>query len=158
MMNTDGTGQRQLTANSATDGDPVWSPDGSWIAFVSDRDGQEDIYLMDVNGYGTGGSGSSPTRLTSDSGRDFSPAWQPASSQLWVTHTPTPTPTKTVTPSRTPTSTGTVTVSPTPSHTPTKTSTPTSTTAASDTPTATRTPSYTNTPTSTSTSTPTATP
>src|SRR5664279_5259737 len=37
-----------LTHNPAYDVSPVWSPDGAWIAFASDRDGRRDIYIMDA--------------------------------------------------------------------------------------------------------------
>lgn len=40
------------------------------IAFVSDRDGNSEIYSMDTDGGGQ-------TRLTEESGEDFSPAWSP---------------------------------------------------------------------------------
>ena len=30
--------------------DPVWSPDGRWIAFISDRTGEEELYLVDQHG------------------------------------------------------------------------------------------------------------
>ncbi len=39
----------QLTDHPAADGDAVWSPDGSQIAFQSNRDGGDfDIYVMDA--------------------------------------------------------------------------------------------------------------
>ena len=43
------SGVIQLTDNSAEDSLPVWSPDGRQIAFASDRDGDLEIYVMDVD-------------------------------------------------------------------------------------------------------------
>ncbi|MBQ9288415.1 MAG: PD40 domain-containing protein, partial [Bacteroidaceae bacterium] len=47
----------QLTTNEAYDTRPVWSPDGSKIAFASDREGNMDIYVMSSKG-------GAPLRLT----------------------------------------------------------------------------------------------
>ncbi len=42
---------RNLTRSSgAHDRQPEWSPDGTWIAFVSDRTGEEEIYRIDQSG------------------------------------------------------------------------------------------------------------
>ena len=49
-MAPDGTGRMQLTHNRAADYDPVWSPDGAQIAFVSDREGGSDLYVMNMDG------------------------------------------------------------------------------------------------------------
>lgn len=51
IMNPDGTGQKPLTNDGFADSDPVVSPDGYSIVFVSSRgqDGSQ-IYSMDVDG------------------------------------------------------------------------------------------------------------
>lgn len=54
---------RQLTTNPTYDAYPVWSPNGSKIAFASSREGSLDIYLIDM-------SGGEPRRLTTASGRE----------------------------------------------------------------------------------------
>ena len=46
IMNPDGSKPIKLTEG----GTPAWSPDGTKIAFWSDRVGQPDSYLMDANG------------------------------------------------------------------------------------------------------------
>ncbi|MFP6642604.1 MAG: protein kinase, partial [Candidatus Latescibacterota bacterium] len=51
------------------------SPDGSKIAFVSDRDGNHEIYVMDSDG-------SNQTRLTSNYASDYDPSWSPDGSKI----------------------------------------------------------------------------
>ena len=41
---------QQLSHSSAIDTEPVWSPDGKWIYFTSDRGGSPQIYRMSVLG------------------------------------------------------------------------------------------------------------
>ena len=69
-MNADGTARRQLTATPAQEGAPAWSPDGTQIAFESDRDGNMEIYVMDA-------SGQNVRRLTNHPATDQSPSWSP---------------------------------------------------------------------------------
>jgi hypothetical protein len=60
----------QLTNDPASDISPAWSPDGSKIAFVSYRDGNAEIYVMNADG-------SDETRITNDPGFQGQPSWQP---------------------------------------------------------------------------------
>jgi Tol biopolymer transport system component len=51
MMNTDGSGQVNLTHHRGNDYSPVWSPTGKQILFASDRAGKiSDLYLMNADG------------------------------------------------------------------------------------------------------------
>ena len=40
----------QITDNPARDRNPKASPDGKWIAFISDRTGQEQVYIVNIHG------------------------------------------------------------------------------------------------------------
>ena len=51
------------------------SPDGRWLVFDSDRNGNADLYVMPV----TGGEA---RQLTADSGSDYSPDWSPDGRQI----------------------------------------------------------------------------
>jgi Tol biopolymer transport system component len=46
----DGTGVRQLTNDRANDRNPTWSPDGKQIAFMSNRDGKNQIWSIRSDG------------------------------------------------------------------------------------------------------------
>lgn len=70
VMDADGSGRRVLTSNSVYDGEPDWSPDGTLIAFESERGASRDIYIMNADG-------SNVRQLTSDSGEERNPDWSP---------------------------------------------------------------------------------
>jgi len=72
VMNAEGEsyGITQLTFNTANDGDPAWSADGTKIVFHSNRDGNFEIYTMNADGSGQ-------TRLTYNSAEDMFPCWSP---------------------------------------------------------------------------------
>ncbi len=52
VMNVDGNDLRQLTSG-ATNGDPVWSPDGTRITFGSDREGGNKLNIFEMNADGS---------------------------------------------------------------------------------------------------------
>lgn len=64
-----GGNARQLTSNAAYDAYPIWSPDGSKIAFASNREGSLDVYVMSSNG-------GVPKRLTTKSDDETPIAWR----------------------------------------------------------------------------------
>ena len=75
-MNEDGTGLTRLTVNRVEDTSPAFSPDGSTIAFTSDRDGARDIFVMDAN------HGSNQANLTNNSDHDHNPSWSPDGAKI----------------------------------------------------------------------------
>src|SRR5438876_843165 len=60
----------KLTPDTTSASDPAFSPDGSRIAFVSQRDGNAEIYVMNADGTGA-------TRLTNDPQPDGRPGFTP---------------------------------------------------------------------------------
>ena len=65
-----GQNVQRLTVNKARDAYPRFSPDGKWIAFSSDRDGNLDVYIIPAGG-GT------PKQLTHHSADDVVLGWAP---------------------------------------------------------------------------------
>ena len=67
-MDADGGNRRNLTNDPFSDREPSWSPDGKHIAFVSNRDGNFEIYVMDADG-------GNQHNLTNNPHDDTDPAW-----------------------------------------------------------------------------------
>ena len=76
-MNADGSDRARLTDNSAIDLNPSWSPDGSMIAFSSDRDGKMGRWTVPNEIYVMNADGSNQTRLTNNPADDTEPSWSP---------------------------------------------------------------------------------
>jgi Tol biopolymer transport system component len=72
VMDADGSRPRNLARHRGRDTDPAWHPDGRRIAFVSDRAGQSEFYLMDVELSRSAGSDPTPADRT-QSGRKTRP-------------------------------------------------------------------------------------
>jgi TolB protein len=70
-INADGTDLTRLTDASEPEFDPSWSPDGTRIAFRSERSGHEEIWVMNADGSGQ--------RRLADG---LSPAWSPNGSTI----------------------------------------------------------------------------
>jgi Tol biopolymer transport system component len=81
-MRPDGTGVRQITSGHGDDREPRFSPEGTKIAFASDRafNGSYDIWVVDLASNAltqwtnTGGVTTPPTPASVD---EFEPTWSP---------------------------------------------------------------------------------
>lgn len=71
----DGSDVRAVTDTPEDELAPIWSPDGSQIAFVADYDGDFDVYVMDADG-------SDVRRLTESATDDWAPDWSPDGSMI----------------------------------------------------------------------------
>jgi dipeptidyl aminopeptidase/acylaminoacyl peptidase len=70
LMNTDGSGSRQMTFGQNRDFNPVFSPDGKLILFTSLRTGESQFFVMPVDG-------GEARQLTNFSQGLGDPAWSP---------------------------------------------------------------------------------
>jgi Tol biopolymer transport system component len=65
----------QLTTTGRLHAEPTWSPDGQMVAYVSDRNGDFDIWVQRIRG-------GNPVQVTSAAGRDWQPSWSPDGRQI----------------------------------------------------------------------------
>jgi tricorn protease len=75
IANEDGSGVRRLTDNMARDVFPRFSPDGQWIAFSSNREGNDDVYVISA-------AGGKPKQLTFHTANDTVIGWTPDGKQV----------------------------------------------------------------------------
>ena len=79
VMDADGGNRENLSNHPVHDRDPDWSPDGTKIAFISNRnDGVYQVYVMDADG-------KNQTRLTDGPRRKQDPDWSPDGQQIAFT-------------------------------------------------------------------------
>lgn len=68
VVGRDGGAARRLTTNEGAETEPAFSPDGQWLAFTGQYDGNQDVYLVPA----TGGQ---PQRLTWHPSADAVQGW-----------------------------------------------------------------------------------
>jgi Tol biopolymer transport system component len=76
LMNSDGSRRRRLGEETPwNETNPAFSPYGDQIAFESDRDGSDEIYVLNL-------TTREIRRLTQDPARDTAPAWSPDATRI----------------------------------------------------------------------------
>jgi tricorn protease len=75
IVNREGGEAKRLTTGAGTETDPIFSPDGSMIAFTGEYDGNVDGYVVPA-------SGGVPRRLTYHPGPDSVVGWTPDGKQI----------------------------------------------------------------------------
>lgn len=73
---TDEGDMRQITNGSARDKQPQYSPDGKWIAFISDQSRREELYIASADGAGQ------PQKISDIDALKFGFAWAPNSKEI----------------------------------------------------------------------------
>ena len=87
VMNADGSGLGRLTPDSWTVGEPVWSPNGTKLAFIRGAVDPDEGVNPVAELYVVAADGSGLRRLTRDRFQDFSPTWSADSRTIaFVSH------------------------------------------------------------------------
>ena len=78
----DGGQAKLISGGMPFDSQPKFSPDGQWVAFISDREGSENIWVIHPDGTGV-------KQVSKNSNDDFmSPAWSPDGKYVVASKTP----------------------------------------------------------------------
>lgn len=76
LVNLDGSGGQQITSHS-TDSYPAWSPNDQYLTFTSERDGNWEIYLLQL-------ADGNLLRLTNRPGTDTTPVFGPDGQEVYL--------------------------------------------------------------------------
>jgi Tol biopolymer transport system component len=79
LINIDGSAARQLT-REGTDSYPAWSPDGRYLVFASQRNGDWDIYRLEFD---DNGSASELKQLTFSQYTEIAPVFSPDGQEIY---------------------------------------------------------------------------
>jgi len=74
LRHADGKAE-QLTSGPEDDADPAWSPDGSQLAYVSNRSGDYQVWALDL-------AGRARRQVTTTAGDALTPIWQPSGENI----------------------------------------------------------------------------
>ena len=74
-MKANGSDVQQLTINKSNDYEPIFSPNGEYIVFTSERDGNKEIYIIDP-------ITKKSTNLTNNTDDDWNPRFYPDSQKI----------------------------------------------------------------------------
>jgi tricorn protease len=72
---TDRGDVQRVTASYSRESQPAWSPDGKWIAFISDKTGQDEVWIARENGSGL-------KKISDSAGEKSGLRWAPDSASL----------------------------------------------------------------------------
>ena len=75
VMNSDGTGVRQITDNDTDDWPGNWSPDGTRMLLISFGDGDSEIFIVNADG-------SNPIQLTHNDAEEWNASWSPEGTRI----------------------------------------------------------------------------
>jgi len=78
IANRHGGDATRLTVHPGIEAEPLFSPDGTWIAFTGNYDGNVDVYIISVKG-------GSPQRLTFHPDNDQARGWSPDGERILFT-------------------------------------------------------------------------
>src|ERR1700683_139285 len=74
----EGGSAKLIDGGMAFDSQPKFSPDGKWVAFISDREGSENVWIMHPDGTGA-------KQVSKDPNNEFaSPSWAPDGNYIFV--------------------------------------------------------------------------
>jgi tricorn protease len=78
VVNRNGGDARRLTSAVGSETSPRISPDGKWVAFTGQYDGNSDVYIVPIDG-------GEPRRLTYHPGADVVQGWMPNGKAVYFT-------------------------------------------------------------------------
>ena len=79
IIRRDGSGSSLIVVSSASDEEPDWSPDGKRIAFDSGRNGNNDIFIIDIKGKNL-------QQLTNSPAKEDHASWSPDGKRIAYQH------------------------------------------------------------------------